>query len=113
MKVTKKHKLYYKDHTGSLRRFDKASIRLYYFIIHIFLKGYANIVYAERNKEVKKWDEFTAIDVVIPEHLTKEFELHFKNKTTTITYNGHWKPLARLIPQVLEEKYRLSIAIKN
>lgn len=98
MYLTKKHKMYYRDpKSGTARRLDKTSRKLYLYIINIFIKGNAEKRYQEVNKTVTHWRGYKAIDLLdLPVELQAEVEKLTKQKSIEIYYGGTWKPLVRL-----------------
>ena len=105
MKITKKHKLYFRDGQLVIRRLDKLVPMIYLHILKLFIEGDANNRYLELNKNVRHWSNYKPIPIELP----KEFENSFKVLIKTIgnpyldkviiSYNGSWQPLVELTLQ--------------
>jgi hypothetical protein len=107
MIVTKKHKLYVRDHKGVLRNLYKTAPGTYLEVILAFIEGDSNKVYSVLNKEAKVRKDFKPVPVRIDEVYRDEFkkllrEVHgadtydFKKGKIVVSYNGSWQPLAEL-----------------
>ena len=98
MRITKRHKLYAKkNNCGTVRNLARMSPALYLHIINYMVKE-GNDIYAEHNKDVKHWSDFSPIDIVIPNELNVLVdELRLRGFSNEISYNGTWKPLVVLV----------------
>lgn len=97
MRITKKHKLYFRDQgTGAVRRLDKASPVIYSFVIKYFLEGPGSKEHEEINKDVKEWKKYKPVDLPVPEEHQEEFNKLSKTKGLEISYNSSWLPLVKM-----------------
>lgn len=101
--ITKKHKLYFVTDGGQFRRLDKAAPQLFIYILKAFSEGGREKEYQEKNKDVKKWNEYQPIRMSLPEDHQTSFKIlqqaiggHPRLKNITISYNGTWRPLVVL-----------------
>lgn len=74
MIVTKKHKLYVRDHKGVLRNLYKTAPGTYLEVILAFIEGDSNKVYAVLNKDAKVRKDFKPVPVRIDEVYKDEFK---------------------------------------
>lgn len=98
MFLNKKHKLYFRESkTGAARRLDKTSIKIYMYIIKLFLQGDGEKRYQEKNKSVTHWSNYKPIEIFdLPGDLQVQMERLTKAKNIEIYYGGTWKPLVML-----------------
>jgi len=103
MKITKKHKLYFREKGLSIRRLDKASPGIYIYILRQFIEGDANEKYWKLNEKVNHWSDYRPIEMILPTELNDSFKTLVnlagsqKTNTVTISYNGSWRPLVNLM----------------
>lgn len=103
MKITKKHKLYFRTSNQSIRRLDKTVPQIYMFILNAFTGGDAEKRYSEKNKDVSHWSNYRSITLELPEDheisfgiLQNAVDPIMKKKKIEISYNGTWRPLVML-----------------
>lgn len=95
MNFAKANKLYFKDRKGNLRRLDKVSPILYYYVYSIFIKGYGTKVLESRISETKliarrgksKYVGGAVIDVYPTGNLIAEFNKKINQNFITV-FNG-------------------------
>jgi len=97
LKITKKHKLFYRTEKGELRNLQRANIITYLWLIDQFLNKGWNQIYFDVNKDVKKWNQFKPLVKEPPAEIKTELQKLTKGKAMTFYYNGSWKPLINLI----------------
>ena len=100
--IKRKHKLYVRSSDLSVRRLDKISQDLYDLVIVEFLKGDGEKRYSMLNADVKHWGDYKPIQMTLEKKFHQQlFSLNkalgnLKGASITVSYNGSWKPLARL-----------------
>jgi hypothetical protein len=96
MKITKRHKLYYRAKSEEVRRLDKTAPNLYLMILDGFIRGDFEKRYKEMNKNVKHWSELKPILVPVSQHLKEEMFKLTRGATLIIYHNSSKKPLVEL-----------------
>lgn len=100
--IKRKHKLYVRASDLSIRRLDKISQDLYDLVIIEFLKGDGEKRYGMLNADVKHWGDYKPIQMTLRKKFHQQlFTLNkalgnFQYDSVVVSYNGSWKPLARL-----------------
>ena len=109
-RITRNHKLYFRERGRAIRRLDKLSKSIYGNILVAFIKGDADKHYSKLNEKVSSWKEFQPIAMNIHSEEQEDFKRLKKAAGTDpviISYNGSWQPLVNLggfnPPKVSEE----------
>jgi len=98
MLITKKHKLYFRDHrNNSIKRLDKVSKKVYLHILNEFLANGADKAWAKLNDKVTTWEKLKPLPMQLPQELKEDFDkILGSRERITISYNGSWRPLVEL-----------------
>ena len=111
MIVTKKHKLYVRDHKGVLRNLYKTAPGAYLEVILAFMEGDSSQQYSQFNKDAKIREDYKPVPVSIDVLYKDEFkkllrEVHGVDSDRTsivVSYNGSWQPLALISLEEVKE----------
>ena len=108
--IRKRHKLYFQNTKGTIRRLDKVAQEVNDLILVHFLKGPGEEEYQKLNEGVTDYKKLKGLPFVIPSKYVESFRSlqktvssRLKYDVIEISYNGSWKPLVRVRLEV-EEK---------
>jgi hypothetical protein len=97
MEFKKKNKVYFRDGKGNLRNLDKASFKLYDYVMHYFLKSGGAAMYSHKNKDVKDYKQLQGLRLELDEGVTELLKELTGALTLDLFYNASWRPLCTLV----------------